>query len=94
MIEPKKHEKLFNYPDDALVILCEDHEQFEATDKVLSICQYWRDKRYLSEKQKWVLAYFAAYGTDSRTASANTTDDENPNPPKGRSTIDDDDIPF
>ena len=85
--EPAKHVKLFAYPDDALVIMCEDSD-FDMSDKVVSICQYWRDKRYLSEKQKWCLAYFAAYGSNSKEER------DNPNPLQPHRSIDDDDIPF
>ena len=78
--------KLFDWPDDSIVIKCEEKLESQFDHKIQSICDYWHDKRRLSEKQKWCLCYFLTEGTSTKPVDkryAYSPDD-----------FPDDDIPF
>lgn len=78
--------KLFEWPDDSIVIKCEEKLESQFDHKIQSICDYWHDKRRLSEKQKWCLCFFLTEGTSSKSAQ--------PSQARRYDPLDDDDIPF
>lgn len=77
----KLHVQKFELDEADLVQEAEDSD-YDQTNIIISICQQWRDKGYISEKQRWALAFFVAYGP---------RDDHDREPIK---SIDDEDIPF
>ena len=91
------HIQMFALPSAELVGECEESD-FDPHPKIDSICQWWRDYKKLSEKQKWCLAYFAAYGTVDRKPPSKweSEDDHYDALDEGTPHPDgwDDDIPF
>ena len=87
------HILLFELPDDALVVKCEESD-FDPHPKIDSICQWWHDYERLSEKQKWCLAYFAAYGTVDGKPPSKWESKEGEGEGRHPQPYDDDDIPF
>ena len=85
--KPKSEvEKLFDYPDDSIVIKCELKLESQFDHKIQSICDYWHDKRRISEKQKWCLCFFLVEGSSSKPADKR--------PAYSPKDYPDDDIPF
>lgn len=84
--KPKLHTIMFNLPVEKLIEKCEA-SPYEQSNKVISIIQYYLDTKKLSEKQRWVLAYFAAYGNRS-------ADDQHNDITVAHKTFDDEDVPF
>lgn len=95
--EVSEHERMFNLPDDALVIKAENRMEATKIDyKIDSICNYWHEKRRLSDKQKWCLAFYVAYGSSEKPQAKSESKSANSYKPFEPYSYDDkdDDIPF
>lgn len=87
----KSHVTLFNLPIEELVTLCDEDDKWNPQPIIDSICQYYRDYKKLSEKQRWVLAFFLAYGTISKHDNKKDAADEYVGP---RKRYNDEEVPF
>jgi len=94
MDDLKPHVKFFNLPNADLVTQCDEDDKWSPHPMIDSICQYWRDHNKLSDKQKWVLAFFLAYGTVGKgSKKPQDASDEYVGPRKDK-YYDDEEVPF
>lgn len=61
-IHVKPHVRYFNLPTATLIKLINDDDKWRPTNAVISICQYFCDNHKITDKQKWLLAFYLAYG--------------------------------